>query len=126
MGIIGNLNENGDYVSKHINEGNIVIALFHVGDPSNGSETEYYPGLTNKSFGYLAKETSCQYGQLTIGCFDKILHSGASWSGICGCINFNLKKVMEHFLRYRNEYYKQFEGNNFPSGPFLHVSYDHD
>ena len=78
-----------------------VTALVHVGDPSNGGETKYNTGLTSKSFGHLAKEISCQHGRLTIGCFDKIPYCGESWSGICGCINFNLKKkVMEQFLRY--------------------------
>ena len=98
----------------------LVTALFYVGDPSNGGETKYYTVLTSKSFGHLEKEISYQHGRLNIGCFDKILHCGESWSGIRGCINFNLKKkVMEHFLRYGNKYYKQFEYTNFPSGPFF-------
>ena len=54
MGIIGNLKENGDYVSKHVDKEDIVTALFHVGNPSKGSETKYYAGLTSKSFGNLA------------------------------------------------------------------------
>ena len=29
------------------------------------------------------------------------------------------EKVVEHILRYGNQYYKQFKGNNFPSGPFF-------
>ena len=95
---IGNLNKNGDYVSKYMDKDDFVTALFCVGDPSNGDETKYYTGLTNKSFGHLAKEISCQHRRLTIGCFDIILHCGESWSSIRGCINFNLKKkVMEHF-----------------------------
>ena len=109
MSIIGNLNENGDYVSKHMDKEDFVTALFHVGDPSNGGETKYYTGLTSKSFGHLAKEISCQHGQLTIGYLNKILHSRGSWSEIRGCINFYLKKkVIEQFLRYGNKYYKQF------------------
>ena len=105
----------------------LVTALFYIGNPSNGGETKYYVGLTSKSFGHLAKEISCEHGRLNIRCFYKILHYGESMSGIRGCINFNLKKkVMEHFLRYGNWYYKQFEGNDFPSGPFFHVSHDHD
>ena len=120
MDIIGNWNKNSDHISKHMDKEDFVTTLFHVGDPSNGGGTKYYAGLTSKSFGNLTKEVSCEHGRLTIGCFDKILHCGESWSGICGCINFNLKKkVMEHFLRYGNNCYKQFEGNNFPSGPFV-------
>ena len=92
MSIIGNLNENGDYVSKHMDKEYFVTALFHVGDPSNGGETKYFTGLISISFGHLAKEISCEHGRLTIGCFDKILCCEEPWSGIRGCINFNLKK----------------------------------
>ena len=120
MGIIGNLKENGDYVSKHMDKEDLVTALFHVGHPSNGGETKYYTGLTSDSFGHVTKEISCEHGQITIGCFDKILHCGESWSGIRGCINFNVKKkILEHFLKYGDKYYNQFESNKFPSGPFF-------
>ena len=40
MGIIGNLNKNGDYVSKHMDKRDLIPALFHV------------TGSTSKSFGY--------------------------------------------------------------------------
>ena len=60
MSIIGNLNENCDYVSKHMDKEDVVTALFHVGDPLNGGETKYYTGLTSKLF---AKQISCQHGQ---------------------------------------------------------------
>ena len=42
IGIIRNLNEDGDDVSKHIDKEDLVTALFHVGDPSNSGETKYY------------------------------------------------------------------------------------
>ena len=70
-----------------MNKEDVVTALFHVGDPSNGGETKYYTGLTTKSFGHLVKEISCEHGLLTIGHFDKLLHREESWSGICGSIN---------------------------------------
>ena len=44
MSIIGNLDENRDDVSKHMDKEDFVIALFHGGDPSNGTETKYYIG----------------------------------------------------------------------------------
>ena len=120
MGVIGNLNENGDYVSKHMDKEDLITALFHVGNPTKGGGTKYYTGLTSDLFGYLAKEIPCEHGRLTIGSFDKILHCGESWNGICGCINFNVKKkVLEHFLKYGDKYYNQFESNKFPSGPFF-------
>ena len=98
MSIIGNLNENGDYISKHMDKEGFVTALVHVGDPSNGGETKFYTGLSGKSLGHLAKEISYEHGRLTIGYFDKILHCGKSWSGIHGCINFNVKKSNGTFL----------------------------
>ena len=78
ISIIGNLNKNGDYVSKHVEKDDFITALLHVGDPSNGGETKYYTCLTNKSFGHLAKEISYEYGRLSVGCHDKILHCGES------------------------------------------------
>ena len=53
MSIIGYLNENGDYLSKHMDKKDLVTALFPVSDPSNGGETKYYTGLTSKLFGHL-------------------------------------------------------------------------
>ena len=48
MGIICNLNENGDYVSKHMKKEDLVTVLFHVGDNSNGDEIKNYTGLISK------------------------------------------------------------------------------
>ena len=70
MGIISNLNENVDHVSKHMDKEDFVTTLFHVGDSSNGSDTKYYTGLISKSFERLPKEILCDHGQLTIGRFD--------------------------------------------------------
>ena len=44
MVIIGNLNENGHFVSKYMDKEDLITALFHVGDPSNGGETKSYTG----------------------------------------------------------------------------------
>ena len=46
MSIIGYLNKNSDHASQLMDKEDLVIALFHVGDPSNESETKYYTGLT--------------------------------------------------------------------------------
>ena len=92
MSIIGNLSENGAFASKHVDKGNLVTVLFHLGNLFVGGETKYQHDLTSHSFGNLAKEIPFENGQVTIGCFDKILHRGELWSGIRSCINFNLKK----------------------------------
>ena len=90
-------------------------------NPSKGGEAIYYTGLTCKSFENLAKEIWCKHRRWAIRCFDKILYCEESWSGTCSCINFNLKKVMEDFLRYGNKYFTQSEGNKFPTGPFFEL-----
>ena len=70
------------------------------GQPLYGGGTNYYTGLQSDKHGTLTKHIPCQHGCLTIGRFDKIIHSGEAWKGSSGCINFNLKqKVLEHFLR---------------------------
>ena len=84
MGIIGNLNENSDYVSKHVDKGNLVTALLHVGNSFKGSGIKYYTGVTRESIHNLAKEIPYVRGQLNIGCFEKILHSEELQSSIQG------------------------------------------
>ena len=101
MAVIVNLSANGNLVSKHIDKGDFITVLFQIGQPLYGGRTNYYTGLSSDEYGTLAKHIPRQHGHLTIGCFDKIVHSGEVWEGSCGCINFNLKKkVLEHFLRY--------------------------
>ena len=93
MAVIGNLCTNGDLVcSRHNDRDDFITVLFHIGQPLYGGGTNYYTGLTSHEYGTLTKNIPCQLGRLTIGCFDKIAHSGEACEGSCGCINFNLKK----------------------------------
>ena len=92
MAVIGNLRTNSDLVSNHIDKDDFIIVLFHIRQPLYGGGTNYYTGLTSEEYGALTKHIPCQHGRLTIGCFDKNIHSGEVWEGSRGCINFNLKK----------------------------------
>ena len=122
MAVIGNLSTNDDLVLKHIDRDDFITVLFYIGQPLHGGGTNCYTGFTSDEYGTLAKYILCQHGCLTIGCFDKIIHSGEAWEGSCRCINFNLKKkVLEHFLASRMKYYTQYERNNYLSGPFFHA-----
>ena len=58
----------------------------------HGGGTDYHTGLTGDEYGTLAKHTPYQHEHLTVGCFDKIVHSGEAWEGSRGCINFDVKK----------------------------------
>ena len=104
---------------KYIDRDDFITVLFHIGKPLHGGGSNYYTGLNSDEHGTLTKNIPCRHGRLTIGCFDEIIHSGEAWDGSRGCINFNLKKVLEHFLRYCMKYYTQYESNNYPSGPFF-------
>ena len=98
MAVVGNLSTHGDLVSKHIDKNDFITVLFHIGKPLQGGGTNYYTGLTSDENGTSAKHIPCQYGRLTIGCFDKIIHSGEAWEGSRGYINFNLKKKFISFF----------------------------
>ena len=58
----------------------------------HGGGTNYYTGPTSDEYGTYAKHIPCQHGRLTIGSFDKIIHSGEAWEGSRACMNFILKK----------------------------------
>ena len=92
MGIISNVSSNIDLLSEHIDKGDLIAILFHIGQWLHEGRTDYYIGLTNDEYGILSKHIPCQYGRLTIGCFDKIIQSPEAWEGSRGCINLNVKK----------------------------------
>ena len=97
MAVKGNLSTNGDLVSKHIDKDNFITVLFHIGQPLYSGGTNYYTGLNSDEYGTLAKHIPYQHGRLTIGCFDKIIHSGEAWEGSRGCINLNEKRYLNFF-----------------------------
>ena len=92
MAVVGNLSTHGDLMSKHIDKNDFITVLFHIGQLLHGDGTDYYTGLTSDWYGTLTKHIPCQHGRVTIGCSDKIIHSGEVWEGTRECINFNLEK----------------------------------
>ena len=120
MSIIGNTNNLNKELLKHADKEDYMTVLFHLGFLTKGGETSYYSSLTSKNFGELEQQIQYEHGCITIGHFDKIVHSVESWEGNCGCMNLNLKKkVLELFLTHGTKLYCQFKNNNFPSGPFF-------
>ena len=120
MAVIGNLSTICDLMSKYIDKDDFITVLFHIDQPLYGGRTNYCTGLTSDEYGPLTKHIPCQHGRLTIGCFDKIIHSGEAWEGSRGCINSYLKKLFLN-IRYGMKCYTQYERNNYPSGPFFHA-----
>ena len=47
-----------------------------------------------KDKGGLYTSLPCEYGRVTIGFFNNILHDASKWEGIRGSIALNLKKVL--------------------------------
>ena len=114
---MNNLNKEA---SKHVHKEDYIAVLCHLGFPTKDRGTNYYSGLTCKSYGELEQQIQCEHGCIAIGYFDKIEHSAELWEGNHGCINFNLKKkVLKHFLKHGTKYYCQFENNDFPSCRFF-------
>ena len=93
--------------------------MFHLRFPIK-SVTKYYSGLTSKDYGELQQQIQCEHGRISIGCFDKIVHSAETWEGNRDCVNFiPKKKELEKFLKHETQYYCQFRNNCFPSGAFF-------
>ena len=90
---------NVDLVSKHIDKGELITVLFHVGQPLRKGATYYYTSLISDAYRKKAKYIPNEHGRFTIRCFDNIIHNDKAWERSHGCINFNLKKSFEHFVR---------------------------
>ena len=75
MGIIRNMHEKNKEVSKYIDKEDYIAVLFHLGFPTKGGETNYYSGLTSKTFGKLQQQIPFECEHITFGCFDKMVHS---------------------------------------------------
>ena len=76
MAVIVNLSTDGDLVSKHIDLDDFITVFFHIGQSLYGGGTNYYTCLTSDEYETLTKHIPCQHGYLTIGCFEKMIHSG--------------------------------------------------
>ena len=81
MAVIGNSSTNGDLVSRFIDNDEFITVLFHIEQPLYDGVTNYDTGLTSDEHGTLTEHIPCQHGRLTIGSFDKIIHSVEAWEG---------------------------------------------
>ena len=127
MTILGDLDENGFLVPPHIDPDDIITALFHVGNPTEGGSTiffycekkDFYEG-EGVQFSQGVYQLPFAHGRLTIGFFSSVGHGVDAWRGARGAINFNLKKsVLEYFLKTGRKYYDKFKSDGFPKGEYV-------
>ena len=124
MTLLGNLNhESSMNIGAHIDDQDIVTALFHVGKPIKGGETHYYSGKSKKEKGDVMICVPFKHGRLQVGFFDDTVHCATNWEGIRGGINFNLKKnVLSFFMNKKlRKYYDQYAEAGFPLEDFVAI-----
>ena len=110
-------------ISCHKDEEDVITALFHVGKPTQGGNTNFYSGDSKKTVGHLTKSIPFQHGRLQIGFFDDVVHSADEWEGNRGGINFNLKKNMLKFFSddELSKFYYQYENDGMPTTNYVAI-----
>jgi len=117
MTCLGYLKEEKDVrIEPHLDEEDVITALFHVGKPTLGGNTQYYSGSSKDDIGKMVYSVPFEHGRLQIGYFNNIVHEASSWNGLRGGINFNLKNnVLDFFEDRKNRlHYEKFERDGFP------------
>ena len=98
----------------HVDEGDIINAVFHLGKLRSGGSTSYFE-MDEKTGMIKEKQTiPFQHGRVQIGFYSKIYHCAKSFDGIRFTLNFNVKKFFfKHFRSYGRKYYDQLIDRNY-------------
>ena len=118
MMMLGNLKyEVNSEIKAHIEEEDIVTALFHIGEPKSGGSTLYFNGASSKNKGKIQYIVPFQHGRLQVGFFNETVHAGGEWQDIRGGINFSLKRNILRFFQDKelSKHYDQYGRVRFPS-----------
>lgn len=124
MTFLGNLNRDcTSMIDVHKDDEDIITALFHLGKPKSGGNTNFYSGDSKEDPGKLIYTTEFQHGRLQIGFFDNVLHSASGWEGYRGGINLNLKKNVLKFFNdpTLSKFYNKYESDGFPSSNYIAI-----
>ena len=98
----------------HIDEGDIINAVFHLGIVKSGGSTLYFTTNRKEQKMLMRHDIPFEHGRVQIGLFNKIYHCAQSFQGIRFALNFNVKKkILEHFQKHGNRFYDQLIDNNY-------------
>jgi len=98
----------------HIDEGDIINAVFHFGSVKSGGSTLYFENDPKHKTTTPIYDVPFQHGRIQIGFFNRIYHCAQSFDGIRFALNFNVKKkVLDHFQTHGSKFYDQFVNNNY-------------
>ena len=107
-------------MEAHIDDGDIICAVLHLGDVKNGGSTLYFEGSEYSEKGKETCSIVFEHGRIQIGFFDKVYHCAQSFEGFRYALNFNSKRnVLKHFQLYGSKYYNQLVNNNYEINHFL-------
>ena len=107
-------------MEAHIDDGDIICAVLHLGDVTNGGSTLYFKGSECAEIRKETYSVNFEHGRIQIGFFDKVYHCALSFEGFRYALNFNSKKnVLKHFQLYGSKYYDQLVDNNYETNHFL-------
>ena len=107
-------------METHVDDGDIICSVLHLGDVSNGGSTIYFDPVKNSENMKETCRISFEHGRIQIGFFDKVYHCVESFEGIRYSLNFNSKRsILKHFQTYGWKYYNQYINNNYEGDNFL-------
>ena len=103
------------YMSKHLDEKDLITSFITFGKVKTGGKTRYYTGSSaTNTLNKVVHEVAFEHGQIQIGQLNKIVHAVQPWTGSRITFNFNVKSdVINHFREYGSKYYKIYEQSNF-------------
>ena len=76
----------------HVDEGDIINAIFHLGKLSSGGPTLYFEMIEKTGILREKHKIPFQHGRVQIGFYSQIYHCAKSFDGIHFTLNFNVKK----------------------------------
>lgn len=99
-------------ISGHKDQKDLVSVIITFGHVESGGSTQY---LDDK--GLLLMDVPFMSGRIQVGCYDNVYHKVPQWKGERTTFNLNVKKqVLEHFEKYGQRFYKQFEDSGYKNG----------
>ena len=112
--IIGSVEDVQHYMPIHLDKCDKLSCLVIFGECSGGS-TGFYNGISPNDKNELVLNIPFLHGRIIIGTYCSLLHDISNWKGVRMSLSLNLKrKVIDHFRKYGNRFYKQYKEEKYP------------